>query len=288
MERFYSVMGYTRQAVHAAQERFLQRSIREDHVLDLVRNWRMHHPGMGSRTMYHSFKAKGMDLPMGISAFEQLLSKKGLTVGRTKRFIPVTSDGKGAKKFPNLSNSLILDNIGQLIVGDITFFWLVDRWCYLFVLKEVYSQRLLSLYPSDNMKKEAALQALQMAVAHNTHIDWKGCIHHSDNGSQYDSALYLSALSKLKMKVSRAKSCKENGSGEQINHIIKNMYLTAMQPQDMGQLKAYCKKVIYLMNEERAVEQLAYLTVTQFEKKLSNMDPKDRPRKKLHNFEDST
>ncbi|MFA0963248.1 transposase [Roseivirga sp. BDSF3-8] len=288
MESFHALMGGSRQGVHAAKVRFLQKSRREAQVLELVRNWRMHHPGMGSRTMYYSLKAAGMDLPIGVSAFEQLLSRNGLTIGRSKRFIPKTSDGKGAKKFPNLTNNLVLDNVGQLIVGDITFFWLVDRWSYLFILKEVYSQRLLSLYPSDNMKKETALRALEQAVALNRHINWEGCIHHSDNGSQYDSALYLSALSKLKMKVSRAKSCRENGSGEQINHIIKNMYLKAMQPQNINQLKSYCKRVVHLMNNERAVEQLGYMTVIQFEEKLSKMAPEIRIKKTLHNFENST
>ncbi|MBK9023482.1 MAG: hypothetical protein IPL69_05790 [Saprospiraceae bacterium] len=33
-----------------------------------------------------------------------------------------TSDGKGKKTYPNLTNGLVLNGINQLIVGDITYY----------------------------------------------------------------------------------------------------------------------------------------------------------------------
>lgn len=171
------------------------------------------------------------------------------------------------------------------MVADITYFWLVDKWCYLFVFKDVYSQRLLGLHPSESMTKEDALAALLATIRDNPHIVWKGCIHHTDNGSQYEANIYLEYLSKMGMRISRAKECKQNGSCEQMNHIIKNMYLQPMMPQQMHQMRLYCKKVLDLVNRERAIKQLGYITVQEFEQMLVGMDYKDRPKKMLHDFE---
>lgn len=284
MGRFYALFGGSRQGTRQAALRQLGRKAREAAVLDLVRSWRMSHPRMGSRSMYKSLSEKGVDLPMGINAFERLLSREHLTVGRVRRFVPKTSDGKGKNNYPNLCNGLVLDNTGQLLATDITFFWLNGKWSYLFVLKDVYSQRLLGLYPSWDMTKESALEALESAVRANPAFDWDGCIHHSDNGSQYQAKNYIVRLGDLGMKVSRAEGCQQNGSCEQMNHIVKNMYLKPMHPQNMAQMRSYCRKVLYLMNHERAVEQLGYRTVTSFEAWIEGCAAEERPKKKLYDF----
>jgi hypothetical protein len=48
----------------------------------------------------------------------------------------------------------------------------------------------------------------------------KGCIHHSDNGSQYEALLSKAKLEGLTIKINRGKTCKENSSCEQMNHLI--------------------------------------------------------------------
>ncbi len=116
---------------------------------------------MGSRTMYGSMKAAGIDLPIGATAFENLMAEYGLTIRKAKRSFPQTSDGKGNRNYPNLANGLVLNDINQLVSTDITYFWVAGQWCYLFVLKDVYSQHLLSLLPSRNMNSENAVRMLR-------------------------------------------------------------------------------------------------------------------------------
>lgn len=284
MERLFSLIGRTRQNFHKSLAVLQQKEEQSAQIIRAVQDYRINHPKMGSRTLFHSLCNSGIKIPVGISAFEKLLSEKGLTVKRLRQFVPKTSDGKGDRSFPNLANGLILNGINQLIVADITYIWVDARWYYLFILKDVYSQRLISLLPSQNMKAHNAIKTLKELVNLREKPVLKGCVHHSDNGSQYDSGVFLQNISDLEMQVSRAKSCKQNGSCEQMNHIIKNMYLRHYGLQNFDDLVRACKKVKRLMNEERTIEQLGNRTVEQFENHIKTLYPEDRPVKELHDF----
>lgn len=284
MEILYKHIGKTRQAIYSANQRFKKQQNTEKSLLSLVRYWRDSHPQMGARVLYHTLKNKGVAIPIGINAFENLLSKNGLQAQMLKRFVPLTSDGKGKSNYPNLTNGLVLNNVYQLIVADITYFWLCDRWAHLFVVKDVYSQRLLGLYPSWDMKAESAIKALNQALSTQPKERFVNCIHHSDNGSQYHSKRYRKLLDSYQIKISRAKSCKENGSCEQMHHIIKNMYLRHFAPNSMEALIKACQKVKRLLNNERAIAALGYKTVKDFESKISMMNPNKRPKKELYDF----
>lgn len=285
-EDLFKTIDKTRQAYSQAKSRNLVNSSMEEGILQEVRKWRRSHPKMGSRTCYYSMKAAGIEISIGVNKFEMLLSEKGLTVGQAKRSGPRTSDGEGKRAYPNLANGLMLNNINQLVVADITYFWVKDRWYYIFTLKDAYSQRLISLIPSSNMEAINAVRTLEELCIVRGINNLRNCIHHSDNGSQYEAEIFKNGITKLEMKISRAKECKQNGSSEQLNHIVKNMYLKHMGINSGGQLAKACKKVKKLMNRERAVKQLDNLTVNKFESKIMSLPSNLRPKKKLHDFDD--
>ncbi len=284
MERFYEVVGGSRQNFHQRMSRSRKKEEVERRTIEEVRLWRQGHPRMGSRTMYRSMKEAGIGLPIGVTAFENLMAKHGLTMGKMKRSFPQTSDGKGKGSYPNLTNGLVLNDINQLVSTDITYFWVADRWCYLFVLKDVYSQNLLSLLPARDMSGENAVRMLEELEKIRSPAELEGCMHHSDNGSQFDSREVLGHLQRLKMQVSRAASCEQNGSCEQMNHIVKNMYLRHFGIRSFDDLVAACRKTKRLMNEQRAVKQLGYKTVRAFEQYILTLDPAHRPKKELYDF----
>lgn len=288
MERFYEVMGGSRQNFHQRMAKRSKKEEMERQILEEVLLWRQEHPKMGSRTMYKSMKRAGIALPIGVTGFEKLMSRSGLTVGRAKSAFPQTSDGKGKGNYSNLTNGLVLDNINQLVSTDITYFWVEHKWCYLFILKDVYSQYLLSLVPARNMHRRHALRTLKELEKTRQASNLKGCILHSDNGSQFNSREFLFGLERLHMRVSRADSCEENGSCEQMNHIVKNMYLQHFGIRTFDDLVSACKKTKRLMNEKRAVKQLGYLTVKEFEQYIFDLQPGQRPKKELYDFSKKT
>ena len=284
MESLYREIGKSRQSYLQQQKREARRKRAEKYLIRLVKQMREGHPRMGSRTMYYTLLGLGYWVPYGVTKFEELLSRSELTVGTAKSRSPKTSDGLGKRSYDNLTNGLSINDINQLLVADITYFRVVNEWCYIFVLKDVYSQRVVSMIPSRDMKASNALFNLKELVALRGESDLEGCILHSDNGSQYESLVFTGELRRLKMKISRSATCSQNGSVEQSNHIIKNMYLEHCGIRSFDDLQKYSGSVQYRLNNERAVKQLGYITVDKFEKQLTVLTPEQRVIKTMYDF----
>lgn len=135
------------------------------------------------------------------------------------------------------------------------------------------------------MDAQVALKCLNDAIEVRKGLCFKGCIHHTDNGSQYNANRYKERLKSVGMLISRAKNCLENGSSENLNGLIKNSYLSSWNIDTFAHLQQACKEVLYLTNEQRAIEELGYLSPVQFEKIVTQLIVDERPTKILYDFE---
>ena len=288
MENLYRFSGGSRQWLSQYGTRQRNMAMLENIIIPIVKQWRKIHPKMGSRQMYHSLINQGIDLQVGVNKFERIVSKYGLGAGTAKRFRPHTSDGKGKEAFSNLTNGLVINNLNRLIVGDITYFDIRGEWFYIFTLKDVYSQYLLSLTAAGSLEEQHAITALKECQRNRGSQALKGCIHHSDNGSQYNGKAYKKLLSSLEMYISRAENCKQNGSAEQLNHIIKNMYLNHWSIRSLQELKEACRELKFLNNHQRVIKQLGQRTPVDFEKHIKSLSANQRPQKTMYDFNSET
>lgn len=83
---------------------------------------------------------------------------------------------------------------------DINYIWTSEGWLYLAVILDLYSRRVIGWAVSNRMKRDLAIRALDMAVA--LRQPARGCVHHTDCGSQYCSGDYQKRLSKHGFAVS--------------------------------------------------------------------------------------
>lgn len=214
---------------------------------------------MGSRVMFYHLGIT----QMGINKFERFVSESGLNVRKLKKRI-ITTVGIREEQDQNLTYGLKLNNINQMIAGDITYLIFGEQKYYIFTLKDAYSKRVIGLYGSDNMMATNAIKTyLQAKRLRGTSI--KHCIHHTDAGSQYKSKSYKKLLAKDEIKMSIADNCLENGMAEQLNSVIKNDYMIATI-RDVNHLNKILNQIKYLINHERPVAALGYRTPIQFEK----------------------
>lgn len=284
MESVFLEIGYSRQGLSQNVSRKKAEDDLDKEIEQLVIGLRVNHPRMGSRSMYNTLNNKGLSLGIGVNKFENIVSRLNLTVKKGRTFKPKTSDGKGRKEYPNLINGLVVKDIRNAIVGDITYYLVDNKWHYIFTLKDIYSQRFLGIYPAATLKAVNALQCLDQAIQQVGSEGLRGCIHHTDNGSQYEADKYLMKLEKLGMKVSRAENCLENGSAEQLNDIIKNMYLKPWGITTFKGLRKACDKIMKLSNAERGIKQLGGLSPELFEKALKSIPLDQRRIKELYDF----
>ncbi|SMX49836.1 Integrase core domain protein [Pelagimonas varians] len=74
--------------------------------------------------------------------------------------------------------------VGRLMRHNgISVVWTREGWLYLAVILDLHSRRVIGWAVSNRMKRDLATRALRMAIAFRQPP--KGCIHHTDRGSQY-------------------------------------------------------------------------------------------------------
>jgi transposase InsO family protein len=178
-----------------------------------------------------------------------------------------------------LIEGLTIDNINRVIQSDITYFQILDQWCYLVFIEDVYSRRITGYNAGEYLFAEANVKALQMSLALRGIDQYPDLIHHSDKGSQYIYDIYVKHLKQHNIKISMCDSPYENAYTERINGIIKNEYLIPKNITSFRQLEKELARTIRLYNEERPHWSLPKkLAPTNFEKYILTLEPENRPK----------
>lgn len=264
-EDFYTANGFSRQYLFKKRKAQIKSIQTEGSIVSKVMQVRKYHRNMGSRVLYHQMKIN----EVGVNKFERIISNNGLCVRIRRRRI-VTTNGCYEESDTNWINGLVLDRINQVIAGDITYLILKNKTYYIFSLKDMYSKRVVGLYASDNMYAKDAVTTLKQVIRLRGE-DIKGCIHHTDAGSQYKSDIYKKLLNDKKLKMSIADNCLQNGMSEQLNGVLKNDYIVK-DVKNVKELNRQLKEIKRLINEERPVKQLNYRTPVQFEEWLKTAE----------------
>ena len=102
---------------------------------------------------------------------------------------------------PNLlDRDFTANGSNQKWAGDISYVWTQEGWLYLAVILDLHSRRVIGWAVSNRTNRDLAIPALKMAIAFRAPP--KGCIHHTDRGSQYCSHDYQKILRQHGFKVS--------------------------------------------------------------------------------------
>ncbi|MCG7521625.1 IS3 family transposase [Ruegeria sp. Ofav3-42] len=165
---------------------------------------------------------KELGLNVGHRRVGRLMRENGIRVERSKRYKVTTDSNHAFNIAPNLLNrDFRADRPNQKWVGDISYVWTREGWLYLAVILDLHSRRVIGWAVSNRMKRDLAIRALKMAVA--LRQPPKGCIHHTDRGSQYCSHDYQKLLRQHGFQVSMSGkgNCYDNAAVETFFKTIK-------------------------------------------------------------------
>ncbi len=84
--------------------------------------------------------------------------------------------------YPNLARNIVLTDVDQLWVADITYIRLREEFVFLAVILDAYSRRVIGWALDRTIGDDLTLQALRMALAQR--VIAPGLVYHSDRGSQ--------------------------------------------------------------------------------------------------------
>ncbi len=149
------------------------------------------------------------------------MAEKDLQAIVRRRFV-ATSDGATSAPFPDRAWDLTLTGKNQLWVADLTYIRIVAGFCFLAVILDAWSRRVVGYAMVRHMDVRLTLAALQAAIA--SRAPPRGCVHHSDRGSQYGAAEYRKLLDDhgLVGSVGRRGNPYDNAKAESFTKTIKH------------------------------------------------------------------
>jgi len=201
IDRLCRVMNVSPRGLRAFRNRPASRRQRMDMVVlaHIKEQSRLSLGSYGRPRMTEELKEVGVDV--GHRRVGRLMRENGIAVERTRKFKATTDSDHTFNIAPNLlDRDFKADQPNQKWAGDISYTWTREGWLYLAVILDLHSRRVIGWAVSNRMKRDLAIRALKMAIAFRSPP--KGCIHHTDRGSQYCSHDYQKILREHGFKVS--------------------------------------------------------------------------------------
>lgn len=222
VERLCQIMDVSPRGYRAYRNRPLSQSQRKDMVVlaHIREQFALSLGSDGRPRMTEELKELGLEV--GHRRIGRLMSENGIEVKRNKKFKATTDSNHAFNIAPNLLNrDFHADAPNQKWAGDISYVWTREGWLYLAVILDLHSRRVIGWAVSNRMKRDLAIRALNMAIA--LRRPPKGCIHHTDRGSQYCSHDYQKILRQhgFQVSMSGTGNCYDNAAVETFFKTIK-------------------------------------------------------------------
>lgn len=252
----------TRQAFYKTVQHNLERELLEQKILDEVQRIRVRQPRVGTRKLHRMIKERlqTAGIAVGRDHLFALLRARNLLIRRRRHGKQTTDSRHRLKKYSNLIRDLDLTRANQLHVSDITYIATQEGFCYLALITDAYSRKIVGYDLSRSLSLEGSYRALQMALSKLSGP--LNLIHHSDRGLQYCSQAYVALLTKngIRISMTEEQHVYENAKAERVNGILKHEFLLGEVLASFEVAQKLVAEAIQIYNEERLHLSLNYQT----------------------------
>ena len=212
----------------------------------------------------------------------RLMREDNLLCVRRRKYVVTTDSGHTRKVYPNLARDMVVTDVDQLWVADITYIRLREEFVYLAVILDACSRRVIGWALDRTLEDDLTLAALRMALSRR--IVQPGLVHHSDRGSQYASGDYTDLLKahEIVISMSRKGNPWDNAACESFMKTLKYEEVHRNEYRNISEARAaihdFLEKVY---NQRRLHSALGYLPPAEFERNLAALNDKDAAARQL-------
>ena len=262
IEQTCQCYGMHRDGYYKVKARKQEKEAVVEQVLELVKEERIEQPRVGTRKLYEAlctlFALKG--IKVGRDKLFDILREHDMLVKRKKASCKTTDSYHRFHKYKNLVKDMTVTAPNQVWVADITYIRTINGFCYLALITDMFSRKIVGYDISDSLELAGCLRALKRALQ--TSRPAAGLVHHSDRGIQYCSNQYVDALKKKGIEISMTEEnhCYENAIAERVNGILKDEFYL---DQTFFNKKSAClatDNAINIYNNKRLHLSLGYKT----------------------------
>lgn len=225
------------------------------------------YPGYGYPRVTQELRRRGWSV--NPKRIYRLMAIAGLLQPRRRRLVRTTNSEHGLPVYPNLLPQCgwrQLTGPDQAWGADLTYVRLGEGFCYLAVLLDLFSRKIVGWHLSRSLEAQGALTALEQALAQRRPPS--GWIHHSDRGVQYACREYVQRLKQTEARISMAAvgAPKENALAERVIRTLKEEEVDLQDYRSFREAEQSIRRFIdAVYNEKRLHSALGYRPPTEFE-----------------------
>lgn len=219
----------------------------------MINQRRIYLPREGGRKLYKFLRPHlaGQHIKMGRDKLFDLLRAHQMLIEPRRKYKVTTNSKHRFYTYTNQVKEYKPKEPNNLWVSDITYLRTRKGFCYLALITDAYSRKIVGYDVSNSLELVGCIRALNKALKQlpNDHK----LIHHSDRGIQYCSHAYTKLLLRNKINISMAAkgNCYENALAERVNGILKDEFYLDYYFNDLRQAKKVCHQAIKIYNEKR-------------------------------------
>lgn len=252
LEVLCGLVGKSRQAFYDRRQRKEQEQIDVSLIVELVIRERKIAKRLGAKKLLSILRAELLShgIQIGNQKFLDILRANELLVRRKSRKPKLTDSRHQLPTYPNKARNLQILESEILWVSDITYIKVFDSFCYLFLITDAYSRKVMGYNFSRRMTAKCCVAALEHALENRSYPE-RDLLHHSDRGSQYCAAEYIEVLNKNRMEISMTENGDplENPLAERMNRTFKDTFGLDENFLTYEQAKAQIDLAIQYYNE---------------------------------------
>jgi putative transposase len=251
-----------RNAYYKLKERNDKRKVVESKVIELVKEERIEQSRVGTRKLYKALQPtfKALGIKVGRDYFFEILRDHDMLVKRKKASCKTTDSYHRFHKYKNLVKDMVVTAPNQVWVSDITYIRTISGFCYLALITDMYSRKIVGYDLSDTLELSGCLGAFKRAQK--AARPAAGLVHHSDRGIQYCSNQYVETLKKhgVLLSMTEENHCYENAIAERVNGILKDEFYLDQCFYSTEHARIAAKNAISIYNSKRLHLSLGYKT----------------------------
>jgi len=245
------IYGISRQGYYKQIGREEKREEQRQKALEIIRRIRARLPKIGIKKLYYRFREIFRKIGVGRDKLYAYAREHRLLYKRRVKKVVTTDSSQSVRIFANHLKRRKITGINQAYVSDITYLRTLNGFCYLSLVVDRYSRRILGKNISSSLESAGVSQALKEAISPLS--ETKGILHHSDRGSQYSSDEFIDLVEdkKMKMSMSAKGNPYDNAVMERVFWTLKHEFGLKETFSNINVVRKSVVNAIQIYNQER-------------------------------------